>query len=237
MLSNTTEPANRSLPDRVVNLLQESRWLLLAAGALFLMLSLGGFQRTDPGWSHSIKTATLQNPAGKAGAWLSDLLLYLFGLSAWWWVLLLLAMVWWGYRDLNHAEEEASSEDTERNSRIKLVSFSGFFLLLLSSSAVEALRFYSLNLELPLAPGGMVGAELSRFAFVYLGFDGATLFLLGAGALGWSLFVQMSWLRFCELTGGLLELLYVTLVRHRDNWQDRRIGREMAQQREAVVVS
>ncbi|MEY4593227.1 MAG: translocase FtsK 2 [Pseudomonadota bacterium] len=209
---------------------------MLAAAALFLALALGGFQRSDPGWSHAVQSATLMNPAGRVGAWVSDLLLYLFGFSAWWLVWLLLTMVWWGYRYLNLDEEgggrkSQASESTSSH----LVSIIGFFVLLLSSATIEALRFYSIKAQLPLTPGGMLGAELGKIAYLYLGFNGATLFLLGSAALGWSLFVQMSWLRFCEITGGLLELFYVSIRRLQDNWQDRKIGREMAQQREAVV--
>lgn len=230
-----SEAPNNSLPDKVINLLQESRWLVLAAAALFLVLALGGFQRSDPGWSHAVQSSALLNPAGRVGAWVSDLLLYLFGMSAWWWVWLLLMMVWWGYRRLN-LEQEDSESSTPEISASHWISIAGFALLLLSSAGVEALRFYTLKAQLPLMPGGMIGAEIGKLAYLYFGFNGATLFLLGMVALGWSLFIQMSWLRFCELLGALLELIYVTTRRLLDNWQDRKIGREMAQQREAVVV-
>ena len=77
------------MPDKIGSLLQESRWLGVGALALFLVMALWGFQRTDPGWSHAIGNGSPQNPAGRAGAWVADLLLYVFGLSAWWWVILL----------------------------------------------------------------------------------------------------------------------------------------------------
>lgn len=236
MSSKNPERPASPLPDKVVRLLQESRWLILAVMALFVVLALAGFQRTDPGWSHSVQSTGIANPAGRAGAWLADLLLYIFGFSAWWWVLLLLMLVWWGYNRLNGLGLSAyESQPETRERRALFVSIAGFFLLLLSSTSLEALRFYSLPVQLPLAPGGMLGIELGRLVYRYLGHNGATLFLLLTMALGWSLFIGMSWLRLCEQLGAMLEALFHGIGRIRDNWQDRKIGREVAHQRETEV--
>ena len=96
-VSNPPSP----LPEKIALVLQESRWLALIVLAAFLGLALSGYNRADPGWSHAMQGASLHNPAGRGGAWLADLLLYLFGLSAWWWIVLLIAVVWWGYRRLD----------------------------------------------------------------------------------------------------------------------------------------
>ena len=232
-----SQPPLSPLPDKVVSLLQESRWLVLMAVAIFLVVALLGFQRSDPGWSHAIQGSALLNPAGRAGAWVADLLLYLFGVSAWWWVLLLLMLVWWGYHHLNGMgfdQNLGHPEDSGERHALYLSLF-GFFLLVLSSASLEALRFYTIKFQLPLAPGGMLGIELGKLAYIYLGYNGSTLFLLGAMALGWSLFVGMSWLRFCEQLGAMVEGVYHTVARTKENWQDRRIGREVAHQREVVV--
>ena len=140
------------LPDKIGTLLQESRWLGVGALALFLVLALWGFHKDDPGWSHSVSTAVLHNPAGRAGAWISDLVLYVFGFSAWWWIVLLVILVWRGVRRFTPPEEQGQ--------RPLFIALGGFLLLLLASSSLEALRFYSMKLALPLAPGGMIGLEL-----------------------------------------------------------------------------
>ena len=67
-------------------------------------------------------------------------------------------------------------------------------VVLVASAALESLRFYSLKASLPLAPGGMLGLELSQVAARYLGYTGATLFILAAMDVGWSVFSSMSWL-------------------------------------------
>jgi len=208
-------------------LLQESRWIALVAVAAFLSLALWGFHRGDPGWSHAVSTTALHNPAGRGGAWLADLLLYIFGFSAWWWVVLMLAMVWWGYRRLDgfrHADR-----------RPLYIALTGFLLLIVSSSALEALRFYSHEAQLPLAPGGVLGKGLGSLSVRYFGYTGATLALIALWALGWSIFSGMSWLSAAERFGTLLERLVFGTRNLIDSWQDRRIGREVAREREAVV--
>ena len=88
------------LPAKLGNLLREARWLVLAGLAGYLLLIFLSFDRGDPGWSHSAGGTATHNAGGRAGAWLADLLLYLFGLSAYWWVALCLVGVTWGYRGL-----------------------------------------------------------------------------------------------------------------------------------------
>ncbi|NJD24046.1 MAG: DNA translocase FtsK [Betaproteobacteria bacterium] len=224
-------PAGRQLPEKIGTLLQESRWLLLGALAVFLSMALWGFNRADPGWSHATASGTLKNPAGHAGAWVADLLLYLFGLSAWWWIVLLAMIVWWGFRQLN----ARLAAETAGDPRPLYIALAGFLMLLVASSALEALRFHSLNAELPLSPGGMVGIESSRFLAHLLGFTGATLLLVVAMAAGWSIFSGMSWLWACERVGAGIEASAAFFFRLVDAWRDRRIGREVAQQREEVV--
>jgi len=225
-VGKTPEREANPLPDKIGVLLQESRWLGVGAVMLFLTLALWGFNRDDPGWSHAVATPGLHNPAGRAGAWVADLMLYVFGLSAWWWVALLGMSVWWGVRRLKAGDEDR---------RPLLIALAGFVFLLLASCALEALRFHSLAAELPLGPGGMLGLEISRRLSDVLGYTGATLLLLVAMAAGWSIFSGMSWLWACERLGQFLEALARLVVGRIEAWRDRRIGRAVAQQREVVV--
>jgi S-DNA-T family DNA segregation ATPase FtsK/SpoIIIE len=190
-------------------------------------MALWGFNKEDPGWSHSVNSNTLHNPAGRAGAWLADLMLYIFGLSAWWWIVLFGMFVWWGGRRLNafHAESR----------RPLSIALGGFVFLLLASSALEALRFHTLKATLPLSPGGMLGIELSQVLERQLGYTGSTLLLLAAIAAGWSIFSGMSWLWAFERLGAGLETFVGFFQGRVDTWRDRQIGREVAQQREVVV--
>ena len=220
------KPKDHPLPEKIAALLQEARWLALAALAIYLGLILVGFNKADPGWSHAVDMGRIVNPGGRFGAWLADLLLFLFGLSAWWLVLFLFSAVAWGHR---------RSDTIPGDRRPLLIALAGFLILLASSSGIEALRFYSLKAALPLAPGGMLGHEVGRLAANYLGYIGGTLILLVLFAAGFSLFTGTSWLRLAEIFGTLIESCYFAAIRLWQTWQDRRIGRAVAEQREAVV--
>ena len=225
MARTTTAPS--PLPEKIGNLLQEARGLGVGAVAPFLIMALWGFNREDPGWSHAVVSSTLHNPTGRAGAWIADLLLYLFGLSAWWWIVLFGMFVWWGVRKFNAPDEHKQHP--------LFVALGGFLFLLLASSSLEALRFYTMEAELPLAPGGLLGIELGRLLATQLGYTGSTLFLLALMATGWSIFSGMSWLWAFEKLGLLLEAFAGFFYGRVDAWRDRQIGKEVAQQREVVV--
>ena len=216
------------LPEKIGNLLNEARWLGLTVVALFLAMALWGYHRDDPGWSHAVDSGTLSNPTGHFGAWIADLLLYLFGISAWWWIVLLAVVIWWGFRRLHSPLGHADR-------RPLYIALAGFLLLLVASSALEALRFHTLQVALPLAPGGLLGVEASRLLAHLLGYTGSTLLLLAAMAAGWSIFSGMSWLWAFERLGASLEFITGSFYGLIDSWRDRRIGREVAHQREEEV--
>jgi S-DNA-T family DNA segregation ATPase FtsK/SpoIIIE len=223
------------LPEKIGVLLRESRWLAVGALALFLALALWGYDARDPGWSHAVGDVSLQNPAGRAGAWIADLLLSLFGFSAWWWIVLLLMCVWWGYRHLTGLMTGASASVEQRDRRPLFLALTGFVLLITASAALESLRFYSYADALPMQSGGLLGVEMGRILGEAVGYTGATLMLLLAVAVGWSMFSGMSWLWFIERLGTGLEMVYLRVYGVFERWQDRRIGRNVAQRREAVV--
>ncbi|AJP48988.1 cell division protein FtsK [Rugosibacter aromaticivorans] len=221
---STTSPP---LPEKIALLVQEARWLLVGVCGVYLAIILWGFNPADPGWSHAATVDRVINPGGRMGAWLSDLMLYLFGLSAWWFAALPFFLLAWGYHRLSRLF------DGDRRSLF--ISLIGFSVLLLASAGMEAMRFWSAKLALPLAPGGMLGFEVGRFAAQFLGFDGGTLVLLVLIMVGFSLFTGTSWMGVAEKCGALLESAWAGGQLLRERWQDRRYGRQVADQREAVV--
>ncbi len=227
MLLSSAADKSSHLPSRLAALLRESRWLLLLALALYLVLILYGYNRNDPAWSHSASGAAPHNPGGVFGAWLADVLLYVFGFSAWWWAAFLIQRVWAGYREI--------SPDSLFDRRALWVALLGFAVLLLSSSALESLRLHSLKASLPLAPGGMLGAVLGDAVAKFLGSTGSTLFLLALMAVGFSLFSGLSWLRFTDWLGAAIESAYYWVKNTWQTWQDRRIGVQALSERSAVV--
>ena len=75
---------------RLGRILREAGWIVLAAIGAYLALVLATYHREDPGPFYTGTGGAVANHGGVAGAWLSEALLYVFGLSAWWWVVLAL---------------------------------------------------------------------------------------------------------------------------------------------------
>ncbi len=223
----TTTAPGTPLPEKIAAIVHEARWLAVAVAAAYLALILWGFDKADPGWSHTAMVERILNPGGRAGAWLADLLLYVFGLSAWWWVTLLVFLVAWGYSRLGAL--------FGGDRRPLTIALAGFALLLLASCGIEAMRFWSLQLALPYTPGGLLGFEISRVMVQYLGFTGGTLILLALAMTGLSLFLGISWITVAERLGMALEAVSVFTVGLWQTWQDRRYGRVLAEKREAVI--
>ncbi len=215
------------LPGKVAALLRESRWFVLIAAALYLALILVTFSRGDPGWSHSVAVDRVHNAGGRLGAWIADVMLYLFGISAFWWVLLLVYAVIWGYRRLD------GSSLSDR--RPFVVALGGFVVMLIGSMGLEALRFWSMKASLPLAPGGLFGSVVSQMTLATFGFTGATLVLLTLFAVGLSLFTGLSWFTVMERIGAGLEWLYTKAIELRERRADERLGESAAEEREALV--
>ncbi len=212
--------ASNPLPPRTSRLLREAVSLILGGIALYLALILISFDRTDPGWSHSGSFQQISNAGGSAGAWLADLMLYFFGISAWWWVIFFFATVWWGYRRI----DIASIYDP----RVLMLSFTGFITLLIASSGLEALRFHTLRVSLPLSPGGLLGEMLSKQLSLLLGFTGATLALMIVFAIGLSLFSGLSWVRLSEKIGDTVEAICFSIGEVCIKWLNRRKGKAIS---------
>ncbi|WP_374556776.1 DNA translocase FtsK [Aquitalea pelogenes] len=217
------------LPPKLASLLREAWWLLMAVAAVYLVLVLASYSPQDPSWSHSSSDPTVRNYGGAFGAWLSDMLLYIFGLSAWWLVVFCLVAIAWGYRRMETLGF--------RLNPMTLAAMGGFFLLLLSSASVEGIVLAGKQLKLPLSPGGMLGHWLGKALGHGLGQSGAYLLLSVTAAIGFSLFTGLSWLDIMEKIGGTLEDGVLKVWHAWQARKDREIGRETAQQREVKVSS
>ncbi|MEC5218818.1 S-DNA-T family DNA segregation ATPase FtsK/SpoIIIE [Actimicrobium sp. GrIS 1.19] len=241
-MSKTSQAYTRSqavaappLPGRLVRLLSEARWLVLAALSAFLVLILASYSTVDPGWSHANTVARLQNWGGVVGAWLADLMLYIFGLSAWWWCVMLLRVVLTGYRRLSN-KYLLNTEPEPEHRHEAVIRGAGFALLLLGSVGIEFLRMYSFKAQLPHLHGGVLGELIGVAAARAVGFTGATLLLLLLFGLGVSLFFHVSWLAVAERLGGAIELFIAGIRNLIAAREDRKVGHVAAVKRDTVVV-
>src|SRR5206468_3223801 len=216
-----------TLSPRFARLVRESWCLLVAAILVYIALILSTYAKSDRGFSFTGTNDTIANRGGVVGAWLSDLLLYLFGLSAWWWVAGGVMLLVAGFRRI-------ADPDRAREHPPGLAAL-GFALVLFSTAAIEAIRLWKLPAVLPLAPGGAFGDSIGDALARAFGFNGATLLLLAAFAIGCSLLFGVSWLKVMERIGAALESLHQRLRERREREQDRRIGEIATVEREQLV--
>ncbi|MFC4931044.1 DNA translocase FtsK [Massilia sp. GCM10023247] len=233
----TNVPRNTSrtpLPSRLARLLLEARWIAMAVVFLYFVMILLSYNKADPGWSHANTVPDIANMGGRAGAWIADLMLFIFGFSAWWWGVLFLRAVWRGWRHLT-GKLAAPSEPEHQDEFI--IRWIGFALMFAGSVGLEYLRMWSWDVELPRSPGGVLGQMLGHAAQVAFGSTGATLLLLLLFGLGFSLFFQVSWLAVAERIGEKIEATLDWFRLRVEDREDRRQGIDAAERRDEALVS
>lgn len=212
-------------------LLLEARWFVSLGLCLALFAILITYSKLDPAWSHaSFDLPT--NLGGRTGAWIADLMLYVFGLSAFWWVILFGRRVFTGWKEL---WSTPMPPDPEAKPDSLLLRWLGFGLTLLASMGLESIRLHSLAIALPRPPGGVLGELIGDPLQMAVGFTGATIILLFALCAGLSLFLHFSWLNLAEQVGRYMELGYRRLRERRESEVDRKVGEQASVEREEFV--
>ena len=229
------EVIRQPLPNRLVRLLSEARWMALAVVFLYFVMILLTYNKGDPGWSHEVEVVKVANLGGRWGAYLADLLLFIFGFSAWWWCVCFLRLVWKGYSSLTDKFVKTAPADPEHEHEAT-VRWVGFTIMFIGSVGIEYLRMWSLAVQLPRKPGGVLGKLIGTASESAFGFNGATLLLLLLFGIGFSLFFHVSWMGVAEKIGETVESCVEWFRLRYENREDRKQGEVAAVKRDEVVV-
>ena len=221
--------SEKPLPLQLISLLCEASWLLMAGLAVYLFLVLISYSPIDPSWSHSSSDQTVRNYGGVFGAWLSDVLLHLFGLSSWWLLVFCLVGVAWGYQRIEILNFKFTSST--------VAAMLGFLLLLLASASIEAMLFSRETLNLPLAAGGIIGDLIFHEIVQSLGLPGAYLLLSVLAAIGFSLFTRVSWLNITKCLARALKNGARELWQKWKRRNHRTTGKEGTKKRLAEIIT
>ena len=185
----------------------------LAAAALFLALAISSYHRGDPSWSVRNGSEHIVNRGGLVGAWLSDLLLQLFGHVAWFLPILLVVI---GIVLLVGRERPSTR-------LVWATRGIGFAMVLMAACGVATLHYGDAG-TLPegVEAGGILGAVVGRGFLVAFNFLGATVVMLGLLFAGWALFTRVSWLTIMEATGRLTLSLFAAVTGRSERRRERR---------------
>jgi S-DNA-T family DNA segregation ATPase FtsK/SpoIIIE len=220
--------SNHQPPAEHAGLVKEAWWFFFAVIGVYLVLILATYYPNDPSWSHSAsENVAIHNAGGVVGAWMSDMLLYIFGFSAWWWAVFAFYAIWLVYLRLDVVALGRKP--------LLFVNFFGFGMLLLASSCLEYGHLISLPAQLPQNPGGVLGEILDQLLRASIGYLGATLILLFSMAVGFSLFTGWSWILIVEKFGSGLIGTYQFLIAKWQDRKDREAGKLAEQKRNEFV--
>ncbi|GKT11172.1 MAG: DNA segregation ATPase FtsK/SpoIIIE, S-DNA-T family [Thiomicrorhabdus sp.] len=162
--------------------------------AFFLFIVLFSYNHQDPGFDSVGAVQVIQNYGGKTGAWLSSMILYIFGLFGF---LIPFGILFTGWVTLKI--RTGSDLDYLRF----VMSLLGLILLISAGSGLANLYMepQTSMIHFPYSAGGVWGYELSDWLVDGIDLLGATLVLLVMFAVAFSMLTSCSWLTIVEVTG------------------------------------
>lgn len=211
-MKQTSQPkgTQRPLAVQMQHRIREGLFLISIAVALFLLISFSSYHANDPGWSNTGMGPTVLNWGGRAGSFLADVFLSLFGCMAFCLPPLIVFAGWTGVR--NKLTESAF------NFPDFTIKSLGFMLIIVSGCGLTGIYFKSFIVNLPAHFGGILGDLLREGLTHVFNVAGSGLFLATALLCGVTLFTGLSWLGVIDQIG-FHAMKGVTLLRlHREQY-------------------
>ncbi len=191
------------LSEHVIPRLREGGLIALVAVCIYLMLALVSYDPADPGWSYTGDHEQVRNLVGRSGAWIADVMLFLFGFLAF---LFPLMLAWQAIQMFRERRREFSW-------MILGFRFSGFLLTIAAGCGLAAMHFYDAGTGLREGSGGVLGNELTTMLVSGFSYVGTTLIFLAVFLFGLTAFTGISWLAVMDRTGRYF-LMGVEHARH-----------------------
>jgi S-DNA-T family DNA segregation ATPase FtsK/SpoIIIE len=207
--------------------LRESAIIALGIVALVLFMALATYNPEDPGFSFTGGPGVVHNRIGVIGAWVADVLFFLFGRPAFLFPLVLAAACWGLQRRLR-----TESGGSRANTMVRML---GFALVLVASCALTTLHWQPGVLRQ--SAGGVVGRLVGEGLAAGVDFLGATLLLIAAWMAGLSLAFGVSWLTVMDRLGTATWAGIGWLRARWSSSRDAAEGRERRQARKESVES
>ena len=185
---------NRELSGSFLHRLQEGALIIFGAISLFFILSLATHNVGDPSWTFTGSHKEIVNGGGVVGAWLSDLLLYLFGHLSYLFPLIIAYFGWLMYQERDSEIPDYFHVATRFVGLILIFTFGCGLAWFRLRGGVEA--------------GGILGDVVGKNLVSTFGASGATLLMLALFLTGITLLTGLSWLWLMDTTGFYSLMIY-----------------------------
>lgn len=193
---------------------REGALLVISAVAIYLLVSIASYYPGDPGWSNAGHVDRIANQGGVAGAWIADVLLYLFGFMAYLFPAMIGYAGWLVYRGLKVASGELDAYHAT-------IRAAGCVVAVCAGCGLATLHYHG-SATFPVDAGGIIGTVVGSGLAGVVNPVGGTLFLLALFLTGVTLFTGLSWLDVMDVTGRYtilaVEYLYGIGLQARGRW-------------------
>ena len=220
---------SQPITDHVMKNIREVVIFAMMIFAIYLLMALITFHPDDPGWSHSVNADSIRNSGGVIGAWIADVMLYIFGYFGY---LIPVLVLYSGWRLFSRRR----AKEPFNQLMFSLHSI-GILFGYIAGCAIAKLHFIpggALPYEVRSA-GGILGEAVGSIALDATGSTGSTLILLAMFMIGLTLYTGLSWLSVIDTTGRWT-LASVGFIRETIlSFQEKSQGRRARKDREVVL--
>jgi S-DNA-T family DNA segregation ATPase FtsK/SpoIIIE len=223
---NSLSSAHRQYPTPIALFVYFVIWV-------WFSVSLFTYSKTDDAWSTTGLNNTISNWGGFIGAYVADILLFLFGMSAYW-IFIFASYIWLRSFRLTRKYHKNLVQNPQQTLEpvIYLRQYLGLILILVFSSSVEWARLYRFEVLLPSNSGGILGLMLGPFLQNTLSFNYAALVCVLGIIFSVALCFRFSWTNITESIGSFI----LTLVDIQSAWRERKtdiaLGKKAVKDRE-----
>jgi len=197
--------------------LKEGALIAVGALCLYLWMALLTYDTSDPGFSHTSNVEQVQNAAGRAGAYFSDILFMVLGYFAYIFPLLLAIKTWQIFRERHQPWQWSGWLFSWR--------LIGLVFLVLSGAALAHIHFHP-SAGLPFSAGGALGESLGDLARNLLNVQGSTLMFIALFLFGLTVFTDLSWFKVMDMTGKITLDLFELVQGAANRWWEARNERK-----------
>ena len=217
------------LSDKVTKNIREGLVFGFLCLAIYLFIALFSYSQNDSSWSYSVDSSVFENNAGAIGAYIADILLYIFGYFGYLIPFIFVASGWRLYQ-----------------SRLNQKTFDYFIFSIHSLGVVSALiggcgllwMYFDTGTLLPYevrGAGGILGFTIGPVLLKLTGAEGSTLIMLAMFMIGLTLYTGLSWLWVTDSTGKFILDLSTRSRNYLSSLKDHIEGRRVRKDRESAL--